>query len=404
MRTMSKTTDKSLQPVRTIRLPAEQIVAMLDEMDIEPAGWHVSRRDSRYKYRIQEVVVLMQQPGVNAPMAYLVPTRNISARGLSFLHGGFVHPGTMCVVQLVTARGGQQNVVGTVRRCRYIQSNVHEVAVQFKNAIDPAAFCRNAVPLHALVAEDDAGLAKLCKLHLGKLQCEVAIASDGQSALDMAAGARFDLILLDMELPPTNGFDVARKLRSQGYGGTIIAGTSSDSAEDKSRSLEAGCDHHMVKPFACEKLAQATTALQSEPLFSTYHDDPAMNELISEFVSGLPIKVRELELALSANDGETLRLRLAEIKVESRGFGFDEIASACEKADQALRSKAVNATAISQLRSVIRLCAQARSAPTPRSIGERPGRDAKSPAAKSKRLQSDYGLPPLSGPPTHELE
>ena len=403
MRTMSKTTNKNLQPVRTIRLPAEQIVALLDEMDIEPAGWHASRRDSRFKYRIQEVVVLMQQPGVNAPMAYLVPTRNISARGLSFLHGGFVHPGTMCVVQLVTARGGQQSVVGTVRRCRYIQSNIHEVAVQFKDAIDPAAFCRNALPLHVLVGEDDTALAKLCKLHLGKLQCEVAIAADGHSVLDQAANARFDLVLLDMDLPPTNGFDVARKLRAQGYGGTIIAGTSGDSAEERSNALEAGCDLHMVKPFAREKLAEATAALQSEPLFSTYHGDPAMNELIGDFVSSLPVKVRELELALSANNAEAIRKRLAEIKVESCGFGFDEIAAACEKADQALRSKAIDETAISQLRNVIRLCAHARSAPQPRPVGGSPRGEPETTAAKPRRLHPEYGLPPLAGPPYDDL-
>lgn len=386
---MSKTTDNKLRPVRTIRLPVEQIVALLDEMDVEPSAWHSARRDSRYKYRLNEVVVLMQQPGVNAPVAYIVPTRNISARGLSFLHGGFVHPGTLCVVQLLTARGAQQNVVGIVRRCRYVQNNVHEVAVHFKNAIDPAAFCRDAVALRALVAEDDLGLAKLCKLHLGKLHCEVEVALDGPSAVESAMAARFDLVLLDMGLPPTGGFDTARELRARGYGGMIIGGTDSD--EDRAKTLEAGCDLHLVKPFTYEQLSQATAALQSEPLFSTFHDDPAMKELIAEFVVGLPAKLKAIEQFLSAQDWESLRQRMGELKVEGQGFGFGDIANGADKVVQAIRSKAGPEDVAPLVRGVIRLCAQARCIPK---AGAGVAQSAAPPAARERKKVSAKPSPP----------
>ena len=142
---MKNSTDISYRPVRNIRLSAGEIARILDVMDDAPVPSQTTRRDSRYKYRYFEIVVMIQQPGNSAPLIFIAPTRNISARGLSFLHGSFVHSGTAIVVQLLTTRGGHQNVVATVRRCRYIQSNIHEVAIQFAHAIDPALFSPDAV-------------------------------------------------------------------------------------------------------------------------------------------------------------------------------------------------------------------------------------------------------------------
>lgn len=365
---MSNTADIKHRPVRTIRLPADQIARILDEMDLAPTGWHGARRDSRYRYRLHEIVVLMQQPGLSAPMAFIVPTRNISARGLAFLHGGFVHPGTICVVQLVTTRGGQQNVVGVVRRCRYVQSNVHEVAVQFKNAVDPAVFCHDAVSLRVLLAEDDPSLVRLSKLHLGRLNCVVDHAPDGQAALDMATHGTFDLILLDMDLPVLDGYSVARELRTLGYTGIIVAGTGSDADDERKRSLEAGCDRHMVKPFGYDQLAEVTASLQSEPLFSSFHDDTTMTDVIADFVGALAGKIRAIEQALAAQDTAALRSLTTDLKVAGRGYGFEEITLVASKVEKSLRDGEPLDTVAPSVRALIRLCAQARAAPKPKPV------------------------------------
>jgi len=360
---MGRSTDTKHYPVRTIRLPVEQIARILDEMDGATVNVPSTRRDSRYRYRLDEIVVLMQQPGHSTPMAFIVPTRNISARGLAFLHGGFVHPGTVVVVQLVTTRGAAQNVVGVVRRCRYIQSNVHEVAIQFRSPVDPAVFCRGAVRLRVLLAEDDAALARLARMHLGRLNCEVENATDGQQALVLASDACFDLVLLDMDLPVCDGYSVARELRKRGFTGMIIAGTGSDSPEDRKRALESGCDRHLVRPFSYEALADSIGSLQSNPLFSSFHDDPAMSDLVAEFVTGLMGKIRALGEAQIAQDAKALRSLACDLKVEGRAFGFEAIAQQAARLDNSLlKSEALESIAL-QVRALIRLCAQARAAP-----------------------------------------
>ena len=362
---MNHSTDIKHRPVRTIRLAADQIARILDEMDVGTTGWHCARRDSRYRYRVHEVIVLMQQPGFSAPMAFIVPTRNISARGLSFLHGGFVHPGTICVVQLVTTRGGQQNVVGTVRRCRYVQSNVHEVAVHFKNAVDPAVFCHDAVCLSVLLADDDVSLARLARMHLGRLNCQVEHVLDGHAALESASHGNFDLILLDMDMPVCDGYAVARELRAGGYTGMIVGGTGSETDEEAKKALEAGCDRCLTKPFGYEKLAEVTASLQSEPLFSTFHDDQSMVDLIADFVGDLPVKIRSLEKALAAQDATALRTLAMDLKAAGHGFGFEEISNSASRVERAVRKGESLDVAAPQVRTLIRLCAQARSAPKP---------------------------------------
>ena len=359
---MSSATDK-YQPVRTIRLPVEQIARILDELDTAANGATAMRRDSRYRYRLNEIVVLMQQPGHSAPMAFIVPTRNISARGLAFLHGGFVHPGTVVVVQLVTTRGAAQNVVGMVRRCRYIQSNVHEVAIQFKSTVDPAVFCHDAVRIRVLLAEHDAALARLAQLHLGRLNCEVEAAPDGNQVVQLALSNGFDLILMNMELPGLDGFAVARELRDRGFTGLVVGCTGSDTAAEQKKCLESGCDQHMVRPFTFEQLVTCIGSLQCAPLFSTFHDDPVMADLVSEFVSGIVGKIRGLEEALDARDNGTLGRMAANLKAESRAFGFEMITDAAAAVERAARNGDSPETIARLVRALIRLCSQARAAP-----------------------------------------
>jgi len=79
---------------------------------------------------------------------FVAPTRNLSKGGLSFLHGGFVYPGTRCMVQLITTLGASDDVLGTVVSCRYIESMIHEVSIRFDREIDPSVYGTSASCKH----------------------------------------------------------------------------------------------------------------------------------------------------------------------------------------------------------------------------------------------------------------
>jgi PAS domain S-box-containing protein len=100
--------------------------------------------------------------------------------------------------------------------------------------------------------EDSAlGLARLLRL----LGHDVEVAHDGPAALRAAGRARPDDVLLDIGLPGMDGYQVASRLRAEGFGETrIIAVSGYGEAAARRRSREAGFDHHLVKPVDHEAL------------------------------------------------------------------------------------------------------------------------------------------------------
>jgi len=85
---------------------------------------------------------------------------------------------------------------------------------------------------------------------------EVDTAHDGESALEMARAIRPDAMLLDIGLPRMNGYEVAQMLRSEGFAGKLIAVSGYGQSEDRRRSLEAGFNHHLVKPVDHQHLVE----------------------------------------------------------------------------------------------------------------------------------------------------
>ena len=106
-------------------------------------------------------------------------------------------------------------------------------------------------PARVLIIEDNFQNRYLFKLLLVKGGMEVSEAEDGRSGIAMAAEMEPDLILLDIQLPDIDGYQVARELRGRRRfdGLPIIAVTSYAMAGDREKSLAAGCTGYIEKPI-----------------------------------------------------------------------------------------------------------------------------------------------------------
>lgn len=80
------------------------------------------------------------------------------------------------------------------------------------------------------------------------------LAYSGSSGLDLARAERPDVILLDIGLPDIDGYEVARRLRTDGSTSFIVALTGYGQEEDRRKSIEAGCDAHLIKPVSLKDL------------------------------------------------------------------------------------------------------------------------------------------------------
>ncbi|MFL7793855.1 MAG: response regulator [Anaerolineae bacterium] len=111
---------------------------------------------------------------------------------------------------------------------------------------------------HILYIEDNPGNRMLVRRILEAEGYEITEATDGPAGLEIAAREQFALILLDINLPEIDGYDLAKRMRSMSNldDVPILAVTANVMHGDKERTLEAGCDGFIPKPIDVDKLPE----------------------------------------------------------------------------------------------------------------------------------------------------
>jgi two-component system, OmpR family, response regulator RegX3 len=104
----------------------------------------------------------------------------------------------------------------------------------------------------ALLIDDDARLGALVTEYLGRHEIAVTVAVDGERGLGALRRGRFDVVLLDVMLPGSDGFEVCRRLRATPETAAlpVIMLTARGDDVDKIVGLELGADDYVVKPFS----------------------------------------------------------------------------------------------------------------------------------------------------------
>jgi len=107
------------------------------------------------------------------------------------------------------------------------------------------------MPETILVVDDDPDIARFVEVNLRSAGYDVAVAADGEEALDRASEVRPDLVLLDVMMPRIDGFEVAQRLRKnpQTANTSIIMLTAKALSADKVTGLQSGADDYIIKPF-----------------------------------------------------------------------------------------------------------------------------------------------------------
>ena len=112
-----------------------------------------------------------------------------------------------------------------------------------------------------LVVDDDANIVELLSASLRYAGFEVTGARDGRAALAAARTFRPDGVLLDVMMPGLDGFEVVRRMRSEGMPAPVLFLTARDETEDKVHGLTLGGDDYVTKPFSLDEVIARVRAL-----------------------------------------------------------------------------------------------------------------------------------------------
>ncbi len=115
--------------------------------------------------------------------------------------------------------------------------------------------------IRILVVEDDPRLAELLARGLGAEGLLVDLAPTGARGLDAVAQVTYDVLILDVGLPDTDGFTLCRILRERGVHTPALMLTARTAVADRVDGLDAGADDYLAKPFALEELLARLRAL-----------------------------------------------------------------------------------------------------------------------------------------------
>jgi two-component system, OmpR family, copper resistance phosphate regulon response regulator CusR len=107
---------------------------------------------------------------------------------------------------------------------------------------------------HILVVEDEIRLAELLKAGLEEHDFKVDVAYDGYIGKTLALRNSYDLIIIDINLPLLNGYELCKEIRIQNNIVPVIMLTAMALAENKLTGFDVGADDYMVKPFDFKEL------------------------------------------------------------------------------------------------------------------------------------------------------
>jgi DNA-binding response OmpR family regulator len=200
--------------------------------------------------------------------------------------------------------------------------------------------------MRLLVVEDEPDLAHAVQDHLRAQSHAVDMVATLEDATAAVSAIRYDLVLLDLQLPDGDGLSLVRGLRNRGSATPVLIVTARDRIMERVEGLKAGADDYLVKPYDLEEmtaridaiLRRADNARTTERRFGALRILP---ETLTVDVGGRPVALTPREWAILDRLSRRPEMVVTKLDLEDTLYGFgDEVESnAIEAHVSRLRAK-----------------------------------------------------------------
>ncbi len=231
-----------------------------------------------------------------------------------------------------------------------------------------------------LVAEDNPVNAKLIGTLLAKLGLEAVIVENGCQVLEALGRERFDLVLMDCQIPEMDGYEATRRLRESGLRVPVIALTAHAGEGEREKCLASGMDDYLAKPLRWPQLIATlerflgtgdspAPAAEAEPpspeesappcdleaaLSQLDGDEELLSEMIGLFLEDAPRRLDHLRRAWENGDQDGVAEAAHALKGMAGHFGAEALRRQAAELERAARSGQASAAELDRLTELTR--------------------------------------------------
>jgi len=198
-----------------------------------------------------------------------------------------------------------------------------------------------------LLITGNTNIQRLTSLYVRQAGHTVEIANNGKVGLEKISLKKYDLIMVDMQLPTMSGIDTTKNLRQSGYKGIIIGLKEHTVMDDKQSCLIAGCNDVISIPIDRNEfiaMLEEKTAKQdaempaAQPISCSLQlDDDDVSELVDKFVSMLPALSSDIRQAYEQQDFEKLSGLVHDLKSTGGNYGYMMVSKLAARMEVCLR-------------------------------------------------------------------